>query len=440
MAKSYEEESICKATNAAETDRNSFWRLLKHSKAKGNVTILAIKNKHGKVVHNVEEVLEAWKVHFSNLCTSRTLPHYDENFRRQVCEEVDMWANLNDEDEFSVIPFSKKEIRDALSKLNSGKTPGYDGVTKEHLLAAGEGFIEFLFLILTWMGTIEYIPENFRRGVQVPLYKGKNTSTTDPNNYRGITLLSTYNKIYEILLWSRMEKWWSQVNAVSQTQGACKKGVSSLHTAFLLQETISYNLDLGRKVFVSYLDVSKAFDRVWVEGLFYQLYKIGVKGKTWRMLYKCFKGFLCRVKIHDKVSGWYEMSCGIHQGGILSLLKYTAFINTLLVTLQDSGLCCSLARLKTSPLGYADDVAAASTSKNSTDRILDIVHQHSCQWRYDLNADKSAVLVFGETTAQNRNHIKYRHYRLGSEKVPERTNYDHVGIKNCNGGTIQKGL
>ena len=103
------------------------------------------------------------------------------------------------------------------------------------------------------------------------------------------------------------------------------------------------------------------------------------------------------------------MSCGIHQGGILSLLKYTAFINTLLVTLQDSGLYCALARLKTSPLGYADDVAAASTSKNNTDRILNIVHQHSCKWRYDLNADKSAVLVYGETAAQNRNHIQYAH-------------------------------
>ena len=431
LAKSYAEESICKVTNAAETDRNSFWRLLKRSKEKGNLTISAIKNKFGKVVHSVDEVLDAWKVHFSNLCTTRSLPHYDEQFRRRVCEDVELWSSLDDEDDFSSVSFSKKEIRDALNRLNYGRTPGCDGITKEHLIAAGEGIVEFLFLVLTWMHTIEYIPENFRRGIQVPLYKGKNTSTTDPNNYRGITLLTTYNKIYEILLWNRMEKWWGQINAVSQTQGACKKGVSSLHTALLLQETISHNLELGRKVFVTYLDVSKAFDRVWVEGLFYQLYNIGIKGKTWRMLYKCYKGFLCRVK---KVSEWYEMSCGIHQGGFLSLVKYTAFINTLFVTLQDSGLCCALTRLKTSPLGYADDVAAASTSKNNTDRILSIGQLHSCKWRYDLNADKSAVLVYGETAAQNRNNIQYRQYRLGSEKVPERTNYDHVGIKNCNGG------
>ena len=37
----------------------------------------------------------------------------------------------------------------------------------------------------------EYIPIHFRRGTQVPLFKGKNLSSTDTNNYRASTLLST---------------------------------------------------------------------------------------------------------------------------------------------------------------------------------------------------------------------------------------------------------
>ena len=54
----------------------------------------------------------------------------------------------------------------------------------------------------------EYVPICFRRGVQIPLYKGKNACSLDPNNYRGITLLSSFNKLFEILLWSRLEHWW----------------------------------------------------------------------------------------------------------------------------------------------------------------------------------------------------------------------------------------
>ena len=433
IARSYDDEVICKASRDSEIDRNSFWRLLRRVRDNGKVSISAIKNKSGKVVHDFNEILEVWKNHFSSLCTPRSLPHYDEEHRESVCIAVNEWAELSDNDPFSNDIFTKSEIQNAIKKLNSGKSPGYDGIMKEHLVAAGECIVDFLFLILSWINMIEYIPMNFRRGTRVPLYKGKNTSPLDPNNYRGITLLTTFNKIFEILLWSRIEKWWVENNAVAETQGACKKGVSSVHTAILLQETVTSNLENGHLVFVAYLDVSKAFDRVWVEGLFYQLRKIGIKGKTWRLLFKCYKGFLCRVRLHGKYSNWYEMKCGIHQGGYLSLVKYTAFINSLLTILKASDLCCNILHFKTSPLGYADDIAAACTSKHKIDQVLNIVNTHSSKWRYDLNAKKSAVMVYGEESTINKRNMGYRNYRLGSESVPEKTSYDHVGIKTCNG-------
>ena len=200
IARSYDDEIICKASRDSEVDRNSFWRLLRHVRDNGKISISAIKNKRGKVVHDVNEILEVWKNHFSSLCTPRTLPHYDEQHRERVCTAVDDWANQMDNDPFTNESFTKDEIRYAIKKLNSGKSPGYDGVSKEHIVAAGDGVVDFLFLLMSWVPQIEYIPVNLRRGIEVPLYKGKNTSPLDPNNYRGITLLSTFNKIFEILL------------------------------------------------------------------------------------------------------------------------------------------------------------------------------------------------------------------------------------------------
>ena len=69
-------------------------------------------------------------------------------------------------------------------------------------------------------------------GIQVLLYKGKYTNPLDPNNYRGITLLSCFNKLWEILVWGRMEKWWTEIEIVSNLKGACRKGSScSTYTA-----------------------------------------------------------------------------------------------------------------------------------------------------------------------------------------------------------------
>ena len=76
-------------------------------------------------------------------------------------------------------------------------------------------------------------------------------------------------------------------------------------------------------------------------------------------------------------------------------MKYTAFINSLLTELEDSKLCCSIERVKLSPLGYVDDVASASTSKYKLDNVMNLVYKHSNRWRYQLNAKKCAVLVYG---------------------------------------------
>ena len=62
------------------------------------------------------------------------------------------------------------------------------------------------------------------------------------------------------------------------------------------------------------------------------------------------------------------MECGIHQGGYLSLLKYTTFIDPLLRAIEQSGLGCTIADIPTSPLAsYADDMTTACFSKTKID-------------------------------------------------------------------------
>ena len=188
-------------------------------------------------------------------------------------------------------------------------------------------------------------------------------------------------------------------------------------------------------MFVTYFDVSKVFDSVWVNGLFYQLRNLGIVGVTWRIMYKMYLDFRCKVRIGGTLSDWYSMTCGIHQGGYLSLVKYISFINTLVEELENSRLCCSINAFSVSPVSYADDLATASLAKSNVDLIMRIAYNHSCKWRYKYNARKSAVLVYGEKASETRKFHLYREYRIGPDKVYEKESYDHVGVKSCiNGG------
>ena len=234
-----------------------------------------------------------------------------------------------------------------------------------------------------------------------------------------------------MVIWNRISGWWKENGIISSLQGACRKGQSCLHTAFLLQETVNETLERHKNAFVAFYDVSKAFDSVWTNGPFHKLYSMGIKGKLWRILYRAYQGFECRVRVGGSMSDWYEMKCGIHQGGFLSLLKYTAFINELITTLEKSGLCCDVYGIPSNPPGYADDLATACNSKYKLDKALKVVNDYGNKWRFKFNARKSAIMVYGESKKDNLRNSEDRIFKLGEERVKEKVSYDHVGVKVC---------
>ena len=115
----------------------------------------------------------------------------------------------------------------------------------------------------------------FRLGVQVPLFKGKDLFNLSTDNYRRITLLSSFNKLFEILLWQRMREWWMQEKVISDLQGACRSGHSCIHSAIVLQETIATSMENNNNCIVAFFDVAKAFDSIWTNGLFKQFFISG---------------------------------------------------------------------------------------------------------------------------------------------------------------------
>ena len=73
---------------------------------------------------------------------------------------------------------------------------------------------------------------------------------------------------------------------LSDLQGACREGYSCIHAAFNLPETLAVSIEDSNKCFVAFFDIAKAFDTVWIDGLFKQILDIDIKGKTWRILYR----------------------------------------------------------------------------------------------------------------------------------------------------------
>ena len=76
----FENDQILEAIHAADLDKNKFWRLLKSARNGTSSKVNAIKNRDGKVTHEINEVLEIWKCHFESLGIPKNSPHFDSEY------------------------------------------------------------------------------------------------------------------------------------------------------------------------------------------------------------------------------------------------------------------------------------------------------------------------------------------------------------------------
>ncbi len=116
-------------------------------------------------------------------------------------------------------------------------------------------------------------------------------------NHRGITLLPVLSKCFEVLVMGHAKTWF--VQAVDPHQGASLSCCSSLHSTMFLRETISYVLNGSSDAYLVLLDTKQAFDTVWHEGLFYQLFKYKIDYKLYFIK--------CSVKISGIQSFWFDI-------------------------------------------------------------------------------------------------------------------------------------
>ncbi len=90
---------------------------------------------------------------------------------------------------------------------------------------------------------------------------------------------------------------------------------------------MSYNLERESDVYVVLLDIKKAFDSVWIDGLMYTLFEIGIDLKLWKLIKDYYSDAECYVKIGGRLSQWFKISQGVHQGAPLSKVLFQVFMN-----------------------------------------------------------------------------------------------------------------
>ena len=192
-----------------------FWKLIKknrhrHSNAASDIQSL----KNNKVLSSTDLVLNAFKNFYKYICSLKHNPEFNKTFCQQVENEFDeLKTNSSAEFEQLTDPeITKEELNSIRSKLKKLKTPGWDGIQNEHIIYGVDVLKRALLKLLNSTMTLESVPDSWKKGLIVPIYKGQRKSRSDINSYRPVTLLCVFYKIYERLLQNRIYGFLKQNN------------------------------------------------------------------------------------------------------------------------------------------------------------------------------------------------------------------------------------
>ena len=235
-------------------------------------------------------------------------------------------------DEFPTVT----ETRKAVQQLSSGKAPGADAIPAEVYKAGGLPMAEKLTELFHCMWRKEAIPQEFKDASIIHLYKRKgNPQVCD--NHRGISLLSIAGKILAKSLLNRLNVHLDQTGLIPESQCGFRKDrgtIDMIFTARQLQEKCQeQNVDL----YMTFVDLTKAFDTVSRDGLWKIMAKFGCPPRFIAMVRQFHDGMQARVQNDGEFSEPFEVTNGVKQGCVLAPTLFSMMFSAMLMdAFQDS--------------------------------------------------------------------------------------------------------
>ena len=200
-------------------------------------------------------------------------------------------------------------------------------------------------------------------------------------------------KLFEWVIEKRLRKHLEDNGFFSKYQSGFRKSKSTNDHLFCLSQTIMESFNRGEHVIAAFLDVVKAFDNVWHNGLRYKIYELDLPTKLCRWLSDFLVGRVIQVKIEGFLSPKVYPKAGVPQGSNLSPLLFLIYVNDM----------PNSSHHQTNKSQFPDDAGQWAVRKSFNlaaeylQSDLDKLARWCAKWRIKLNPEKTKVIIFSKS-------------------------------------------
>lgn len=382
--------------------------------------------------------LSSFLEHFKKLGES---PPSENNFDPRVIQHS-ISEDLNSD-------FTFDEIKKVIKKLKNNKASGIDNISNEFLKNCPDTVVIVIVDIFNLVLKTGIIPTDWTIGIIQPIFKNKG-SINNPDNYRGITLLSCIGKLFTACIYHRLSLFFDNRVVLGEEQAGFRSGYSTNDHSFVLNFIIDFYKQLGIPLYCAFIDYKKAFDLINRAILWQKLISEHVNGNIIRILYNLYDQAKSCVKKGGKISDFFKCNAGVRQGENLSPFLFAVYLNDFERFLRKyyfglTHVSIAVKRelsdndielyVKLFVLLYADDTIVLAESELELQAALNAVSVYCKDNDLTVSLTKTKVIIFSSGRI-----TKHRDFIFNNKPVEVVDDYIYLGTTFNFNGNFSKAM